>query len=109
MDIGLQKSSERIVHQSMPLHQRFARKRIRHNQYGKVPPSASAVVTDVGRTVIANLEPNGMQAIVHYRTNSFNPVGGGAWACHETARRCSHSACPTPSATSAMVSPKPLK
>jgi len=74
VNIGLQKSSERIVHQSMTLHQRFAGKRFRHHQHVKVPHSASAVVTGVGRTVIANLEPNGMQAILHYRTDSFNPV-----------------------------------
>lgn len=74
MNIGLQKRSERIVHQSMPLHQRFAGKRIRHDPHMKVPLSAPAVVTGVRRTVIANLEPNGMQAILHYRTDSFNPV-----------------------------------
>ena len=74
MNIGLQKSGERIVHQSMSLHQRCAGKRIRHDSHIKVPLSASAVVTGVGRTVIANLKPNGMQAILHYRTDSFNPV-----------------------------------
>ena len=109
MNIGLQKSGERIVHQSMSLHQRFAGKRIRHNAYVKVPLSASAVVTGVGRTVIANLKPNGMQPILHYRTDSFNPVSRQFWALHGAARRCSQSACPTPSATSAMVRPKPLK
>ena len=109
MNIGLQQSSERIVHQSMPLHQRFAGKRIRHNADEKVPLSASAMVTGVGRTVIANLKPNGMQAILHYRTDSFNPVAGRACVRHGAARRCSQSACPMPSATNAMVRPKPLK
>lgn len=109
MNIGLQQGSERIVHQSMPLHQRFAGKRIRHDSHIKVPHSACAVVTGVGRTVIANLKLNGMQAIVHYRTDSFNPGGGQLCWFHQAARRCSHSACPIPSAASARVRPKTLK
>jgi hypothetical protein len=55
MDVGLQKRSKRIVHQTVPLYQRFAGKHLRHNTQIKVPSAAPTGVAGVGRAVIANL------------------------------------------------------
>ena len=49
-----------------------------------MPHSAPACMTDVGRTVIANLKSNGMESILHYCADSFNPIDG----------RCAHSGSP---------------
>ena len=55
MDIGLQQGSERIVHQTVSLYQRFAGKHLRHDAYVKVPLAASACVASVSGAVITNL------------------------------------------------------
>jgi hypothetical protein len=73
MDIGFQECSERIVHQTVPLHQRFAGKLLRHDSNVKVPLTTPTNMTSVGGTVVANLELHGMQSILHYRADSFNP------------------------------------
>ncbi len=73
MDIGLQKGGEHIVHQTMPLYQRFAGKHVRHDVKVKVPFAAPACVTSVGRAVVTNLDSNGMQTILHHSADSFNP------------------------------------
>lgn len=64
-----------------------------------MPHSAPARMTDVGRTVIANLKSNGMEPILHYRADSFNPIDGGPGLIHafthpptQAVRRCNHSA-----------------
>ena len=56
-------------------------------------------MTDVGRTVIANLKTNGMEPILHYRADAFNPIDGGPGLIHafthpptQAVRRCNHSA-----------------
>ena len=56
-------------------------------------------MTDVGRTVIANLKSNGMEPILHYCADSFNPIDGRSGLIHsfthaptQAVRRCNHSA-----------------
>ena len=55
MDVSLQECSERIVHQTVPLYQRFAGKHLRHDPNIKVPFAASAGMAGVGCAVIAYL------------------------------------------------------
>ena len=64
-----------------------------------MPHSTPASMTDVGRTVIANLKSNGMEPILHYCADSFNPIDGRSGLIHsfthaptQAVRRCNHSA-----------------
>ena len=90
----------------MTLYQRLAGKHLRHDGELKVPLAAPTGVTGMSRTVVADLESHGMEAILHQCANAFNLGRRLARTLQELAPRwCSHSAWPTPSTASAIVSP----
>ena len=73
-----------------------------------MPFAATASVPGVGGAIIANLKAQRMQAILHERTDAFNPVlrariGVGVQA--RWLRLCSHSAWATEHSSRIMVSP----
>lgn len=82
MDVGLQQRAERIVHQAMPLYQRHAGEDIRHDPQPKVPFAATTGVARVRRAVVANLQLDRMESILHHRSDPFNPRAGIAGAAH---------------------------
>jgi hypothetical protein len=57
-------------------------------------------------TVVAYLQPDGMERILHHGADSFNPRG---YTRTQALPRCNHSAWPMARAISAMLRPKPLK
>ena len=103
------------MHQAVPLQRRLPGKLLRHDQQLEVPFAAATNVASVRRTVVANLQPDGVKRILHHGADSFNPVTASSGARHvrvsTPARcpRCSHRAWPMVSATIAMGSPMNLK
>jgi len=103
------------MYQPVPLQRRLPGKLLRHDQQLEVPFAAATNVASVRRTVVANLQPDGVKRILHHGADSFNPVTASSGARHvrvsTPARcpRCSHRAWPIARAASAMVRPKTLK
>ena len=116
MDISLQESGERLVHQPVPLYQRFSGKDFGHDQELEVPLAAATDMIGVGRAVITNFETHRTERILHHRTDSFNPgsdcprlTHGPMLRAMRTGCRWSQTAWPMARAASAIVKPKPLK
>jgi len=83
MDLVRKQRRERIVHESMALHQCQAAKACGHDSRPKVPTAAgSATVAGVGGAFIEHHKLERLQAILQQRPDLFNPA-----AVHRRAAR----------------------